>query len=36
MASYKEQIAELAENGYCVIEDIITAEEVENAVGYFR
>jgi ectoine hydroxylase-related dioxygenase (phytanoyl-CoA dioxygenase family) len=33
MSSYKE---ELAENGYCVIENILTAEEVATAIEYFR
>jgi len=33
MSSYKE---ELADNGYCVIENILTAEEVATAIEYFR
>ena len=36
MSSYKEELAALAENGYCVIEDILTAEEVATAVENFR
>ena len=36
MTSYKEELAALAENGYCVIEDILTAEEVATAVENFR
>ena len=36
MSSYKEELAALAENGYCVIEDILTTEEVATAVEYFR
>jgi ectoine hydroxylase-related dioxygenase (phytanoyl-CoA dioxygenase family) len=33
MSSYKE---ELADNGYCVIENILTAEEVATSIEYFR
>ncbi len=36
MSSYQVELAELAEKGYCVIENILTAEEVETAVKYFR
>ena len=36
MSSYKEEIAELAEKGYCVIENILTDEEVATSIGYFR
>lgn len=36
MTSYKEELALLAENGYCVIENILTAEEVATAVENFR
>lgn len=36
MSSYQEEIAELAENGYCVIENVLTAEEVANSIEYFR
>ena len=36
MSSYKEEIAELAEKGYCVIENILTAEEVATAIENFR
>ena len=36
MSSYKEELAELGEKGYCVIENILTAEEVETAIKYFR
>ena len=36
MSSYKEELAALAENGYCVIENILTAEEVATAVENFR
>ena len=34
--SSQEEIAELAENGYCVIENVLTAEEVANSIQYFR
>ena len=36
MSSYKDELAELGEKGYCVIENILTAEEVETAIEYFR
>jgi hypothetical protein len=36
MSSYQEELAELAENGYCVIENVLTAEEVANSIEYFR
>jgi ectoine hydroxylase-related dioxygenase (phytanoyl-CoA dioxygenase family) len=36
MTSYNEQLDELAEKGYCVIENILDAEEVDTAVKYFR
>jgi ectoine hydroxylase-related dioxygenase (phytanoyl-CoA dioxygenase family) len=36
MSSYTEELDCLAEKGYCVIENILTAEEVETAIGYFR
>jgi ectoine hydroxylase-related dioxygenase (phytanoyl-CoA dioxygenase family) len=36
MSSYNTEIAELAENGYCVIENVLTAEEVETSIKYFR
>jgi ectoine hydroxylase-related dioxygenase (phytanoyl-CoA dioxygenase family) len=39
MSSYNTEIAELdelAEKGYCVIENVLTAEEVETSLGYFR
>ena len=36
MSSYDAEISELSEKGYCVIENILTAEEVATAIGYFR
>ena len=39
MSSHQEELAELAElaeNGYCVIENVLTAEEVANSIEYFR
>jgi len=36
MSSYQVELDELAEKGYCVIENILTTEEVETAVKYFR
>jgi len=36
MSSYNTEIAELAEKGFCVIENVLTAEEVETSLGYFR
>ena len=36
MSSYQEELAELAEKGYCVIENVLTAEEVANSIEYFR
>ena len=36
MSSYDAEIYELSEKGYCVIENILTAEEVATAIGYFR
>jgi ectoine hydroxylase-related dioxygenase (phytanoyl-CoA dioxygenase family) len=36
MSSYQVELDELAEKGYCVIENILATEEVETAVKYFR
>jgi len=36
MSSYNEEIMELAEKGYCVIENILTADEVATSIEYFR
>jgi glycosyltransferase involved in cell wall biosynthesis len=36
MSSYNTEIAELSENGFCVIENVLTTEEVETSLGYFR
>jgi len=36
MSSYQVELDELVEKGYCVIENILTTEEVETAVKYFR
>jgi ectoine hydroxylase-related dioxygenase (phytanoyl-CoA dioxygenase family) len=36
MSSYNTEIAELDEKGYCVIENVLTAEEVETSIKYFR
>ena len=36
MSSYHDEIYELAEKGYCIIENILTAEEVAKAIEYFR
>ena len=36
MSSYIEGVAALAEKGFCVIEDVLTEEEVATAVSYFR
>jgi ectoine hydroxylase-related dioxygenase (phytanoyl-CoA dioxygenase family) len=36
MSSYNTELDELAENGYCVIENVLTAEEVETSIKYFR
>ncbi len=36
MSSYKEELAELSEKGYCVIENILNDEEVSKSLEYFR
>jgi ectoine hydroxylase-related dioxygenase (phytanoyl-CoA dioxygenase family) len=36
MSSYNTELDELAEKGYCVIENVLTAEEVETSIKYFR
>jgi len=36
MSSYKDKLAELGEKGYCVIENILTTEEVDTSIKYFR
>jgi ectoine hydroxylase-related dioxygenase (phytanoyl-CoA dioxygenase family) len=36
MSSYIEGVAALAEKGFCVIENVLTEEEVATAVSYFR
>jgi ectoine hydroxylase-related dioxygenase (phytanoyl-CoA dioxygenase family) len=36
MSSYQVELDELAEKGYCVIENILTTEEVEKSIKYFR
>jgi hypothetical protein len=36
MSSYKDKIAELGEKGYCVIENVLSEEEVEKSIKYFR
>ena len=36
MSSYKDELAELGEKGYCVIENILNDEEVSKSLEYFR
>jgi ectoine hydroxylase-related dioxygenase (phytanoyl-CoA dioxygenase family) len=36
MSSYQVELDELAEKGYCVIKNILTDEEVDTAIKYFR
>jgi ectoine hydroxylase-related dioxygenase (phytanoyl-CoA dioxygenase family) len=36
MSSYKDKLAELGEKGYCVIENVLSEEEVEKSIKYFR
>ena len=36
MSSYKEELAELGEKGYCIIENILNDEEVSKSLEYFR